>query len=279
MKANAIACPVAGVIQNLPRARRIMRILRDIAVVGPVLRRQHAVSRARLVAQQVMNDGLDIDGVGDCVAHPNILQNGIAQVHGEVGVNRAVRLHDREIAIALESNHGVGCQRVDGDVGALLAQLERARGGVGNHFELHALQLGRRGPIVGIALDHDFFVHLRAHKAKRARADGIAIEVLAAAIRHDADGAIGQVPQQRRKRLLQMEDDGVVVGRVDVVDRGVGACLSAANFAAEERIEGPLHVARGQQLSVVEVDAVMQMKDVRLRDREFPSCRPATAAG
>ena len=62
-----------------------------------------------------------------------------------------------------------------------------------------------------------------------------------------------------------------VVRRVDMVDRSVGACLSAANFTAEERIESPLDVARGQQLPVVEVDSLMQMKDVRLRIGHFPT--------
>ena len=170
-----------------------------------------------------------------------------------------------------ESHHGVRRERVDGDVGAPLAKFERARGGVGDHLELHALELGRRRPIAGIAFDHDFLVQLRADKAKRPRANRLAIEVLAAAIRHDADGAVGQVPQQRRKRLFQVEDDGVVVGGVDVVDRSVGACLGAAEFAAEQRIEGPLHIARGQRLAIVEANTVMQMKNVGLRIGDLPT--------
>src|ERR1035441_9639484 len=47
---------------------------------------------------------------------------------------------------------------------------ERARGGVGNHFELHALQLGWHRPIFGIAFDYHFLVHLRAHKTEWSRA-------------------------------------------------------------------------------------------------------------
>ena len=170
-----------------------------------------------------------------------------------------------------ESNHRVGHQRVQGDVGASLAQFERASGGVRNHLELHALQLGRRRPIVGIAFDHHFFVHLRAHKAKWPGADGFAIKVIATAVRHDADRAVGEVPQHRRKRLLQMKNDGVVVGRVDVVDGGVGACFGAAEFAAEERIERPLDVARSQELPVVEVNSMMQMKNIGLRIGYFPT--------
>jgi hypothetical protein len=77
-----------------------------------VLGRQNAVRGARLVAQQVMNNRLDIDGIRDGVANANVLQDGVAQVHGKVGVNRAVRFRDREFAIAFKSNHGVSHQRV-----------------------------------------------------------------------------------------------------------------------------------------------------------------------
>ncbi len=177
----------------------------------------------------------------------------------------------REVSVALERDHGVGGQRIDRDVGALLAQLQRTRSRIGNYFELHPLDLGRRSPVIWIALDHDLFVLLRANEAERPGADGMAIEILAAAVRHDADRAVGQIPQQRRERLLQMEDDGVVIGGVDAVDRSVGAGLRAAQFATDERVEGPLHVARGQRLAVVKPNAMMQMEDVGLRIGNLPT--------
>ena len=72
---------IAGIVEHLARACRIVRISRDIGIVGPVLRRQHAVGGPRLVAQQIMNDGLHVDGVRDGPPHAHILQDGIAQIH------------------------------------------------------------------------------------------------------------------------------------------------------------------------------------------------------
>ena len=99
----------------------------------------------------------------------------------------------------------------------------------------------------------------------------MAIEIFAAAVRHDAHRAVGEIPQHGCKRLLQMKDDGVIVGRIDTADLRVGACFGAANFAAEQGVEGPLDVARGQRLSVVKANAVMQMKNVGLRIGNFPA--------
>ncbi len=40
-----------------------------------------------------------------------------------------------------------------------------------------------------------------------------------------------------------------------------------------ERIEGPLHVARGERLAIVKAHAVVQMKDVGQRIGNFPALR------
>ena len=92
------------------------------------------------------------------------------------------------------------------------------------------LQVGGRGPVIRIAFDHDVLVLLRADKAKRSGADGMAIEVFAAAVGHDANRAVGEIPQHGSEGLLQVKDDGVVVGRVNVVDLRIGAGLGAAQF-------------------------------------------------
>ena len=55
------------------------------------------------------------------------------------------------------------------------------------------------------------------------------------------------------------------------LDLRVSAGLGAAQLAAEQGIEGPLHVARGQRLSVVKANAVMQVKDVGLRIGNLPA--------
>jgi len=88
---------------------------------------------------------------------------------------------------------------------------------------------------------------------------------------HEADRAVGQIPQHRRKRFLQMKNQSVVVGRVNVFNGCVGTCFSAAQFTAKERIERPLDVARSQELPVVEVDPMMQMENIGLLIGHFPT--------
>ncbi len=70
-----------------------------------------------------------------------------------------------------------------------------------------------------------------------------------------------------------MEDNGKVVGCVDMIDRGEGAGLRSAKLAVEQGIEGPFHIACGQRLSVVEANTVVQVKDVGLRIGSFPAIR------
>ena len=224
-KRTPFGLAIAGLVQDLPRALRIVRVFRHIGIVGPVLRRQNAVRRTRLVAPQVMNDGLDIDRIRQRVPDANIPQDRVTQVKRQVGVNGSGRLHHGEPGIGLERDHGVGSKSVAGHVSTALAQLERACRRVGNDLELYSLQLGRHSPIVRVALDNDLFVLLRADKTKRAGADGIAIEIFSAAVGHDANRAVGKIPQQGRQRFLQMEDYGVVIWRINVVDRRIGACL------------------------------------------------------
>ena len=67
-----------------------------------------------------------------------------------------------------------------------------------------------------------------------------------AAVGHDADGAVGKVPQERREGLLHMENDRVIVRRLEVIYKAVGGGLGGSNLVFEERIEGPLYIARRQ---------------------------------
>src|SRR5271157_3477673 len=67
-----------------------------------------------------------------------------------------------------------------------------------------------------------------------------------------------------------MEYDGVVVRRINVVNRCVCARLGTAELTTDERVEGPLDVTRGQRLSVVKAHTGMQVEDVGLRIGNFP---------
>ena len=92
-----------------------------------------------------------------------------------------------------------------------------------------------------------------------------------AAVGHDANRAIGQIPQQSGDRFLHVKDDGEVIGRIDAIDEAVDRRLGAANLALKQGIERPLHVARGERTSIMKLHAVMQMKDVGERIGNLPA--------
>src|ERR1700691_5752140 len=87
------------------------------------------------------------------------------------------------------------------------------------------------------------------------------IEIITAAIRDDAHCS-REIPQQGHERLLQVKDDRVIVRRLDATHGGKGSSFRAANFAAGERIEGPLYIARGEWLTILEAHPRAQMEDV-----------------
>ena len=84
---------------------------------------------------------------------------------------------------------------------------------------------------------------------------------ISAAPGHDAHRSIGETPKQGRVRFLQVEDNGEVVRRVDVIDKAIRRRLCATNPALKQGIKGPLHVARSEWATVVKLCPVMQMKD------------------
>src|SRR5271165_7124560 len=57
------------------------------ARLSQLLLQQNAVRGLRLVAQQVMNDWLHVDGICNRVANPNVFQDWIAQIHREIRVD------------------------------------------------------------------------------------------------------------------------------------------------------------------------------------------------
>ena len=87
VKAHAVLRGIPSFVEQLARERGVVRVLGYIGIVGPMLRRQYAVGRTRLVTPEVMNDGREIDGVGQRTAHAHVPQCGIAQVQGEVRID------------------------------------------------------------------------------------------------------------------------------------------------------------------------------------------------
>src|SRR5579862_9463429 len=126
-------------------------------------------------------------------------------------------------------------------------------------------------PVFVVKRKHNLFVRLGADETEGARANGLAADLVAAAVGHNAHGAVGQIPQESGERLFEVEDDGEVVSRVDAIYELINACLGAANLSLQQRIESPLHITRRQRAAVVKLYPVMQMKNISERVGNIPA--------
>ena len=68
-----------------------------------------------------------------------------------------------------------------------------------------------------------------------------------------------------------MENHCELIRCIDMVHESISGCLGAANLALQQGLERPLHITRGKRPSIVELDPLMEMKDVSLGIRNFPA--------
>src|SRR5947207_3222242 len=96
-------------------------------------------------------------------------------------------------------------------------------------------------------------------------------EILAAAIGHNPNGAISQVPKQGRKRFFKTKNYRALIGSFNQLYILIGAGLRRNDCAIKHRIEGPLHVSRAHDLAVVKTHSRAEMKDVSQGIRNLPA--------
>ena len=127
------------------------------------------------------------------------------------------------IRLAFQRHDGVGrISALMASIGAALAQFERPRRRVGHDGETHPRQAWPRAPVVVVALEDDFLILFRADKLEWPRVP-IGWRVISSS---DPSGTIPLAPSERfhskvALRLLQMKDNGEIVGRVDAIDEAV----------------------------------------------------------
>ena len=100
---------------------------------------------------------------------------------------------------------------------------------------------------------------------------GMPRHFISAAVGHNADRAIGEIPQQGGVRLFHVKYHGEVIRRIEVIHEAIGRRLGTANLSGKQGIEGPLHIARGERTPVVKLHAVMKVKDVGQRIGNLPA--------
>src|SRR5688500_7207614 len=106
----------------------------------------------------MMDKGTSVKRVGDGLANAYVLEDRIAQIEGQVGVNGSGRAGYGKSTIQLYRRNHVGRKSINGKISRALAQLQRPGGGIGHHGKAYPLELGRAAPVLGIALDHDFLI-------------------------------------------------------------------------------------------------------------------------
>ena len=73
---------------------------------------------------------------------------------------------------------------------------------------------GTNRPAQRIALHDHILIDLLADESKRPSADRMLPEVVSAAFGNNADGAGGEIGEEEIIRMLQMKNDGVLVGGI-----------------------------------------------------------------
>ena len=164
-------------------------------------------------------------------------------------------LFNLKIVVLAKSAHHVRAERTAWrDVRAAFAQLQRARGGIRHNRQADAFHLGTLAPVIVIPLQNNFSVRILRDERERPRSNGMAVERLAAAVRHNSKSSFRNVVKQRTVRLRKMDDNGGVVRRVNSFHQFVSCGLQRRQGAIANAVQRPLYVARGQRPAVMELN-------------------------
>src|SRR6516165_4788751 len=117
---------VTRLAQQVARTLRIIWVLHDAAVVGPIVGRQHSCRRPRLTSPQVFDDLITIDTVGERLANTNIPEYGVRQVECHVLIVRSIRLHYFQLRILLQNLDRIRRQDIQSNVNRAFPKLERS---------------------------------------------------------------------------------------------------------------------------------------------------------
>ena len=156
----------------------------------------------------------------------------------------------------------VGRDVVD-DVQFAGLQAGEADGRLGDLALDDAVEIGRAFPVIVEAGELDLVAEFAPHEFERAGADRARALLVAGAHGDDGAGAVlGEAAEERRVDPLHLDDDGLVVGRVDRVDVVEHLEVDGAGLRVAAAVEGIFDVSRRHRLAVVEFNAGPQVERI-----------------
>src|SRR5258708_29149466 len=111
MEAHAIfifAERIAGSVQQGIGPGYIVWIMRDIAIVGPMVRRQQAIGEPSSAAEEVAQHGRAINSASERLADANVFQNRVAKIECQILQRRSRMAYDLQAMLALQCADQVG---------------------------------------------------------------------------------------------------------------------------------------------------------------------------
>ena len=180
---------------------------------------QHGLGGFGIAALDVADDAIAVDGVRDRLPHRQLGHDRIAQVHADVLVDRAGRLDHLEVGALVELADVLEWDDVHFHVDRSAPQLEHHGGGVGDDADGDVLDLRRAAVPLIERFELEALVRTVVDDLVRPAADRSVL--VDGRVRAGGKDAEGQVVEDAGIRLLQLEDDGVIVRRLDVIERRV----------------------------------------------------------
>ena len=145
--------------------------------------------------------------------------------HPQLRVGATYDVERRALTLTIDQQQKIDAENppfafdVDLEVDAAPAQLQNARRGVGNGAHDDVLDLRRSAFVLIERLEHHAIVGAEIDDLVRPGSNRLRLEHVGIGTgRKDAEI---QIVEQSRIGFFQFEDDRVIVGRFDVVDRGV----------------------------------------------------------
>ena len=195
-------------------------VVGDLVVIRPHRRRDQRLGLHAGAEIDVLDDRVAIDRHRQRLPHFLLVERRLGVVERPIGDVEARRVNDLQRRVLLHFRN-VGRPRIAVDVAFARLQLGVARGRVGGDGEDEIVDQRLLAEIVGVLLVADHRILLVGDEGERAGADRRLVELLRRSLLQQEVGVFGradrhevhrEIGEDGDVRLLQLHDDGVVVG-------------------------------------------------------------------